>query len=51
MPPGGVEGQVRLQVDAAVYFTFGAARFGYAGLHGNVAYINRKPVVGPRLSL
>ena len=39
------------QVDAVVYFTFGAARMGYAGLHGNVAYLKGKPVVGARLSL
>jgi hypothetical protein len=39
------------QVDGIVYMTFGAARMGYAGLHGNVAYVGGKPVVGTRLSL
>ena len=36
---------------AIVYLTFGAARMGYAGLHGNVAYLDGTPVVGARLSL
>jgi len=39
------------QIDGAIYFTFGAERMGYAGLHGNVAYVAGKPVVGARLSL
>ena len=39
------------QVAAISYLTFGAERFGYAGLHGNVAYLGDKPVVGVRLSL
>lgn len=39
------------QVAAISYLTFGAERFGYAGLHGNVAYLGGKPVVGVRLSL
>ena len=33
------------------FLTFGAARMGYAGLHGNVAYVGGKPVIGTRLSL
>ena len=36
------------QVDSIVYFTFGVADQGYSGLHGNVAYVNGKPVVGLR---
>jgi hypothetical protein len=39
------------QIQGLIYFTFGPARMGYAGLHGNVAYIQGKPVVGARLSL
>ena len=38
-------------VEAISYLTFGAERFGYAALHGNVAYLEGKPVVGVRLSL
>ena len=38
-------------VDAIVYFTFGVADQGYAGLHGNVAYVNNKPVIGLRSNL
>ena len=33
------------------YFTFGVADQGYAGLHGNVAYVGGKPVVGLRSCL
>lgn len=39
------------EVDAIVYFTFGVADQGYAGLHGNVAYVNEKPVVALRSCL
>jgi hypothetical protein len=39
------------EVDSIVYFTFGVADQGYAGLHGNVAYVNDKPVVGLRSCL
>jgi hypothetical protein len=39
------------QIEGLIYFTFGPAQMGYAGLHGNVAYISGKPVVGARLSL
>ena len=39
------------QIKGVVYFTFGAERMGYAGLHGNVAYLHGKPIVGARLSL
>jgi hypothetical protein len=41
-------------VHGLIYFTFGPARMGYAGLHGNVAYLDgypTTPVVGARLSL
>ena len=39
------------QIEAAIYFTFGPAQMGYAGLHGTVSYVHGKPVVGGRLSL
>ena len=41
------------EVAAMVYFTFGVADQGYAGLHGNVAYVGDagKPVVGLRYNL
>ena len=39
------------EVDGIIYFTFGVADQGYAGLHGNVAYTNGKPVVGLRSCL
>merc|ERR1712196_612281 len=39
------------QVEGLIYYTFGPARMGYAGLHGNVAYVSGKPVVGARFSL
>lgn len=39
------------EVESLVYFTFGVASQGYAGLHGNVAYINNKPVIGLRKNL
>ena len=38
-------------VKAVVYFTFGVADQGYAGLHGNVAYVAGTPVVGLRCNL
>lgn len=38
-------------VEGIVYFTFGVASQGYAGLHGNVDYIAKTPVVGLRLNL
>ena len=41
------------EVAGVVYFTFGVADQGYAGLHGNVAYVGDggKPVVGLRYNL
>ena len=36
---------------ALIYYTFGVARQGYAGLHGNVAYVEGTPVVGLRSNL
>ena len=39
------------QVASSVYFTFGKAGNGYAGLHGNVDYLYSKPVVGARMNL
>jgi hypothetical protein len=39
------------EVEAIVYFTFGVADQGYAGLHGNVAYVNNTPVIGLRSNL
>jgi hypothetical protein len=36
-------------VEGIVYFTFGVASQGYAGLHGNVDYVAKTPVVGLRL--
>ena len=39
------------EIDSMVYFTFGVAAQGYAGLHGNVAYVHGKPVVGLRKNL
>jgi hypothetical protein len=38
-------------VEAIVYFTFGNATQGYAGLHGNVAYESEKPIIGLRKNL
>merc|ERR1712232_1410107 len=39
------------EVDGIVYFTFSTERHGYSALHGNVAYVNDKPVVGARMNL
>ena len=39
------------EVESLVYFTFGVASQGYAGLHGNIAYINNKPIIGLRKNL
>lgn len=39
------------RIAGIVYFTFGVASQGYAGLHGNVAYVNGTPVVGLRSNL
>ena len=39
------------EIDGIVYFTFGNASQGYAGLHGNVAYESDKPVIGLRKNL
>ena len=38
-------------IQALVYFTFGNATQGYAGLHGNVAYEYGTPVIGLRKNL
>ena len=38
-------------IKSLVYFTFGVADQGYAGLHGNVAYVSGTPVVGLRSNL
>jgi hypothetical protein len=39
------------EVEAVVYFTFGVADQGYAGLHGNVDYVDGTPVIGLRKNL
>ena len=39
------------QVESVIYFTFGKEENGYSGLHGNVDYLNSKPVVGARANL
>ncbi len=39
------------EVASSVYFTFGKAQNGYAGLHGNVDYLAGKPIVGARMNL
>merc|ERR1712072_1491058 len=39
------------EIDGIVYFTFSIERGGYSALHGNVAYLNDKPVVSARMNL
>jgi len=38
-------------VKGVIYFCFGPAAMGYSCMHGNVDYINGKPVVGARLNM
>ena len=39
------------EIEAIVYFTFGNASQGYAGLHGNIFYESNKPIIGLRKNL